>query len=353
MVELSLIKPIFAAKKPTYIDNNPDNWLNNLRLTFDEFLLYKELPVEKRYTNSKVSEASSVQDASKSMQAKSSKSNAQSHTIYIFKNDALYNYFKPPSYVLHRDLHINYWMQESVPTYLKQRNRMFVGFNKYYQSPPQTTYGGTSEWLYVISGTLKVDIYKPTKLNLLRVSEWESQQDPVPTPVVEEFKLRKNHCLVIPGGWITRRRALADTFVLTGEFINVDDIKNQLEMFQRDVENTANTYSITRDSNIRSLYWIFLTSLLQSEGKDGMINSVDVDACESLKRNIVEWQKLSTNGKHPELYVPYGIKADLLVRDLKNYANRNSKPKLSSKPTKRKPRKITTKISLPRRLNSS
>lgn len=318
--------PIFEAQIPVCF-RNTDAWLDNLRITYDEFLCYKELSVEKIRTQSKKHEVSNVERAVKSMRKHGSATSAQSYIIYLSENEDLYKYFKPPSYVLERDLYINYWTQAYMPTYLKRRNRMFVGYNKHYQSPPQTTYGGVSEWLYVISGHLKVHTYKPTKLNLLMSNQWECKQDPSPAPEICQYTLQKNCCLIIPAGWITDRKAMVDTFALNGEFINIDDIDNQLEMFQRDVQRTANTHSVDRDSNIRSLYWIFVARLLQSGCKDNTLNSINIDTYESLKRNMMEWRKLSAHDNHPELYVPPGMRSDSLVRDLRSYTLKGTLPR--------------------------
>lgn len=316
-----MYEPILEPLEPIHIKKNPDAWLNDIRpLTYDEFIEYRDdITVERRKSHSKQVEPSNVTKAHKSMLKHTDESNAQSFTIHIAENDTFYRVFQPPSYVQKRDLYINYFRPAHTQCYLRRRNRMFTGINKHYQSAPQMSYAGLSEWLYVVSGKLVVQTYRPTKMNIIRTNSWEGKNDPSLGPPTHEYVLREKSCLIIPGGWITTRWAQSDTYILNGEFLNVDDIKNQLELFDRDVRLTANKYSFDRDGNIRCLYWLFLAELMEGRSRD-KINSFDVDLVLRMKHYTTIWlRQAEKESEHPMLYAPTEMLLRYLFKVYRDY----------------------------------
>lgn len=320
-------KPILTPLEPVYIKKNPDPWLRNLRpLTFDEFIEYRgAVSVDKRSSNCRQAEPSSAVRARKSMFDDNNASNAQASTVYIAENDALYKAFKPPSFVQTRDLFLNYYDPADSHCYLRHRNRMFTGFNKHYQSAPQTTYAGLSEWLYVVAGKLVVWTYQPTEINLLKMRSWEgSKLDPSLGPPAAEYVLERDSCLVIPGGWITVRRAASSTFILNGEFLNADDVANQLELFARDVRLSHNSHALERDSNIRYCYWLYLAKLLDSDRN--LINTIDLQTVTKLRDHAAAWARLAEREQlNPFQYIPENIKVKRLYKSLMDYIYKRGK----------------------------
>lgn len=303
-----------------------------LKLTLDEFLLFDaSLVVAKILSGEKYARSVTIQEACKSMRKKPKHREASCFTLSISADDELNEIIDMPNYVKEHSLFNTHWPYERVSKYFKKRNKLFHGFQEGYKSFPYSAYGGLSEWIYVISGTLDVTLYKPTKLNLLRHSTLSEDETFIPEEKSESyFKLKEGSLLTIPSSWISIRKAKRNTFALGGELLHYQDLITQMDALMRDVVTTNGRYFYERDSEIRAMYWFFAANLVPgSKTKDSKITKAielskfDTQTSDCLRKYLTEWKmkhKKSLSDKNACLpagvYAPDGIRIDLILRDL-------------------------------------
>lgn len=205
--------------------------------------------------------------------------------------------------------------------FLRARSKLLTGFQEGYRSPPVITYGGMSEWLYLITGKIELRLHRPTKVNLLRQLSWDPTMPCKWSASVIKHTLEPGHFVNIPAGWISERIAKSGSFMLSGEYLHHKDFATQLEKFDTDVLQSAGKYALDRDAEIRYAYWIFAAYMLETPEGRHILNDLDKNNLDHLKNHFFEWKKKhksSIPAPH-SVYLPPGIRCGQIGRDLTNY----------------------------------
>lgn len=289
------------------------------KLTFDELLPYGNiLDVTRLDHESRVEQPASILEAARSMRPPKSKK-PTSYAIKFSCDSNLDKALSIPKEVESIDLYSNFWPNKGEKSYLKSRGRVFQGFQQGFKSPPTILYGGTSQWIHVISGSVRFKLYKPTPRNIAQASA--DFQGRARFEEGETFRLQAQEtCLITPTGWIICCKAKENSFVISGEFLHFKDFTNQLQNFERDVMMYNASFAIERDREIRFLYWFTAAQLLQSS------SNWDRKDLEYLKEALSDWRKrfkMITNP--PNLYAPIGLNLDVIIRDLGTHLRRSLK----------------------------
>lgn len=303
-------------------------------LTFDEFYPFRNrVKCDKIcFRGSRPSKAS-ILEAMKFMRTLPAKNRQElpcCYSLSISSNDDLDSDFSLPEIVRENDMFTNFWPQRKLSNYLRERNKLFHGLSKGYESSPRIAYGGTTEWLQIISGILHVTLYKPTERNLIKFSAWTPNE----TFKLEEGTRSKHDMtpgsfLMIPPGYISIRRAKSDCFMMGGEFLQLKPLAAQLERLEIDIMNSNGRYP-ERDSEIRSMYWFFAAKILSPGGRATLL-SLNFKNAEYLKNSLLEWKKRNKTTVVPQnLYAPTGIQIDLICRDIGQHISAISRKSFKS-----------------------
>lgn len=299
-----------------------ENYKGVTRLTFDEFLPYNDFIDVQRYCGTtRIPTKTTISRASKSMQTSyKERKTVSCFTFSLASNTELDEAFTIPQTIENVDLFSNYWPIRQSSNYLKLRSKLFHGFQKDYCSRAYSTYGGMSEWLSLISGTIEFTLIKPTQYNIIKFSSLEPHEPFFPEKDTERiFKLEKDKILLIPGGWISIRKATRDSFAIGGEFSTIRSLKFQLECFNVDIINSNGQYAITKDTEIRALYWFTAIRLL-TEAKPSVLSRTDPEILIPLKIALNNWKNEQKHQKTSKtLYAPSGLQLGMIVDDLRKY----------------------------------
>lgn len=305
----------------------PEGLNRDLRLTFDEFYNYgNQIVVYKHKALDRLEETTTIHEACEAMRTRV-KGRKYSYTFSISSVPDLDMTFSLPKIVEEEDLFSLYWPFRSQSKYLKERNKLFSGLQKGYRSLPKVVYGGMSEWLQVISGQLELTIITPTFLNRTRYYSLDNNET---MKAENSFTclLGPGQFIIIPGGYITLRRAKLDTFVLSGEYLSYKHFKPQLEHFEDDLTNTECRYLQDRDREIRYLYWFTAAKMLEQQEK-AVLSSLSDESLAALRGALTTW-KICTDrkitkfsGPFMDHYRPPGLSIEYILRDLKNMISRS------------------------------
>lgn len=313
--------------EPKYYESAPKDFPKYPKLTYDEFLPYEDkITVSKiRHGNAKESE-STILDAAKSMRSKAKRNpKLFSYTIILTSDSDLDRAFSLPKEIEAIDLHSNFWPFQVEGSFMRKYSKLFHGYPKDYKSALSKRYAGQSEWLHLISGSMKIDVIQPTTYNLA-ILDCDSGSR-MEEGSKHEFIMKEGSFLMIPGGWITKRSAIDDSFMFGGEYLHYHDISNQLECFERDVIENGGSFATTRDSEIRALYWFTAAQLLDNQ--KAILQKLSLSDLEVLKNFLLECKKkYKTNTVPPDLYGPIGLNLDLITKDLGQYIRAISSKKL-------------------------
>lgn len=288
-----------------------------LRLTFDEFL--NANVIVKKFSSGDDNlnpDDSTIINAAESMR---SKPETSCFSVSFAFDENFDEALSIPKCIEEIDLYTQYWPSKKSSTYLRERSKLFYGFHKGFKSRPQSTYGGLSEWIYVINGALRILLIEPTDINLAKYATLETDDDFIFQPGTERtITIRTGNFIVIPGGWISIRIAEKDTFALAGEFLHFKNFTRQLKCLANDVNRTNGKFAAQRDVEIRAGYWLTVTNLLEIEGRQ-YLRSLNKKDLEYLKDTLTTWRKMHVNHETPRnLYAPAGLNLNSIIRDFKS-----------------------------------
>lgn len=315
----------FTLTQPCHLPKAPMDWPDIDGITLDEFFLFdKDLVVEMSRSNERCYKTIRIEDACKCMRKKA-KHSGDSHlfTVNISMHETLDEQFIVPELVDETSLFPKHYPEYKLSKYLRKNYKFFQAFQEEYKSSPNVSYGGLAEWLYVTTGQLDVNLYRPTKLNIMRyhaLEDGETLRGEQGTCM--KFELKAGSLFTIPPGWISVRETKKSAFTYGGKTLSILDVPNQLEALERDISYSNNLYASDRDSEIRSLYWFLTINVVKSHsGKPASDPSIAI--LETLRKHLSEWRikhrkcqldRLSCLS--PEVFAPEGIKLDTILKDI-------------------------------------
>lgn len=314
--------------EPLLIKRTPEELVKYTKLTLDEFLLYdKAISIQKTLRGCRKSEPITIIEACKSIRmGRSRMKSASCFTINISSNNDLDELFEVPKIIRDSSLYHTYWPSKRISNFLKAQNQFFHAMQPRYKSSPYSPYGGMSRWIFLISGTLSITLFKPVDSIRARYSSLDDHDriianDDLQIPIT----LYPGQILVIPPNYICVMKAKRTSFAMSGEFLQRRNVSAQMEGFERDILDCHGRYSHERDSEIRWLYWFFVARLLteiknqEASQKENAItfNEIDKSSLDCLKRTLMEWKNLHKKTFiEKNIYAPIGIQIDLIVKDL-------------------------------------
>lgn len=314
-----------GIETPLYLQDSPVGLPRGLRLTFDEFL---EARVEvKRFLsgeNNLNPVDCTIHQAARDMRVQGKQKDDTELYCYSFSyafDEDFDEALKVPQIIQDTDLYTKYWPFKNTSQFLRERSKLFYGFQKGYKSAPQSTYGGLAEWIWVILGTIEVTLIRPTEANWIKYSTLDEDELFVPQEgTTQTHILKPDNFIVIPAGWICIRRAVKDSFAFAGEFLHYKSLADQLEIFMKDVIRTNSRFAIERDTEIRACYWLSIANMLNAPGRNHL-KSLDRRDLEQLKFHLDRWKELHDSHETPyNLYVPgTRLNVSLICRDLKSF----------------------------------
>lgn len=311
---------IISKQPPPGLDKD-----SKLEISLDEFFLFdskiKVMRQDSRETQQRIVD---IEDACKHFRKRGP--HPACFIIHISSHDRLDPLFKLPKVVEEKSLFHNYWPAKHFSNYLRQRNKLFYACWEGYVSPPVIAYGGATEWLYIISGSLELTLIEPTDLNLCKYSQFNDGEEFKPiSNTSAKFVLDKETFMMIPAGYITVKRALRATWAYGGEMLHGDNLPSQVESFEGDIVRTAGKFAHERDSEIRHMYWFYASHLLQVSHK--YFNKASEEATIALRKCLAEWRIKFKKADpttdpyiQPNLFAPFGLDLDAIVKDLRRRA---------------------------------
>lgn len=309
---------------PIQYDNSslPGGPITNPRLTFDEFLQYSaEIDVKRFKNNEDIPEACSILHAAKAM--RKTKTYGECYYFSVSNHPRLTKLFDLPKYIADQDLFERFFDRKGASVYLRSKQKIFYGFTEGYMSAPRSAYGGMSEWLNLFSGSLVVEVIKPTKINLLKYSCWTAEDKFVPEKNSSSVhNLTPGSFLVIPTGYLSVIRATSNSFALVGEFTCLESIPTQLNVFERDIEASGGRFLLARDMEIKNLYWQTALRLLDVDLRT-LLNSLSEESVSYFRSQLIKWRRALD-------YVPDGLYEDLVTKRLNNHPRRSIDRKTNS-----------------------
>jgi hypothetical protein len=302
----------------------PSGIQQDLKLTLDEFYLFdSNMEVQKVLSEETTTNCVKIEAACKAMRTRHSSSPA-CYSLCLTLNEELDKMIDLPRMIKEKSFYLRFWPSEYMSNFFKYKHKIFYAYQSGYKSHPYRAYGGLTEWLYVISGSIVVTIIKPTKINLSKFSALTEHEilDPE-SNTSQSFHLCEGEFFVIPIGFISTKKAVRTTFVLGGELLHQDNLIAQLEAFDDDVIRCEDSFNLSRqiiDAEIRYIYWFFAIHHLKSfQTSKHLSNS----AVECLKSHLENWRiksvkliKANEPYLKPSLYVPPGIRVDKIVKDI-------------------------------------
>lgn len=306
--------------EPTLYESLPPDFPEYPSLTFDEFLPYEDTLTVSKIRQGAISYyATSVYEAAEFMRMPIRERGKPYCFLIDLASDQVFNkVFHLPKQVESVDLYSNFWPPNTDTGYLDLHRKTLFGYSRGYTSRHSKKYAGKSEWLYVISGTIEIDVIRPTTSNLAMLAPDCERKFLPENGTKRGFVMKEGSFLIIPGGWITQRTAREDSFTIGGEYFHYLDFAGQLRYFERDVLDTNGMYANDRDLFIRTLYWLTAGNLL-SQHKN-ILNGLDNDDLTALKISLQDWRKkYKTNTIPRNLYAPMSLNIDSITKDLSTF----------------------------------
>lgn len=313
----------FEKDRYIHLKKAPTGIQADLKVTLDEFYLFDpNFEVERVFSKESTATNVGIESACRLMRKKRWKDPA-SYSLCLSLNEQLNQTIELPKMIKEKSFYEKYWPSGYLSNFFKYKHKLFHVYQNGYKSHPYISYGGLTEWLYISSGELSITLIEPTKINLCKYSALSEHEDLEPEKnTATSLTLEQNNFLVIPTGWISIRKAIRTTFAFGGELLHQDNIPAQMEAFDRDVTGLTSSCDSAsdRDTEIRSLYWFFTMHLLNNPAA---LRNFPDGSLESLKSHLETWKAKSTRLNKtrepylkPTMFVPLGIKADVIVRDL-------------------------------------
>lgn len=318
---------VAVTKSPSFRDDYfyqqcpPPGIQHDLKMSLDEFYLHDPTIKAQRVFSRKLNqEEIRIDIACKAMRKKKVKQDlAAAYTVFIAPHEELDATIDIPRMIKEKSLFTRYWPKEYFSNYLKYRNKFFQAYQENFLSRPYIAYGGMSEWIYVISGLLKVTLIQPTELNLCKYFTLNDHEHFIAQDKTSKvLNLRDGHFLVIPAGYISIREATKTTFTFGGEILHDDNLSNQLSIFEKQqISGVANIHNTDIDAEIRSLYWFYAIHVLKN------LKLHKPDDLQSMKSHLSAWKfkyKKYCSEKDayvkPNCFAPNGIQIESIVCDL-------------------------------------
>lgn len=311
---------------PYYVTSPPDGLMRKPMLTFDEFIVY-DVDVFKTQLMKSESVRVKVSSAAKNMRLTSDKRKEPcTYSFSLSDNEQLDDSFNLPTRVAKKDLFSLYWPNNRISTYLKNRSKIFSCYQEGYITGYYMTYGGLTEWIQLISGSIDIILVKPTKSNLERFTATDpfdpSDRFQYEAGTSCEFQLKPGHYLQIPAGFISLRRAGKDAFTISGQFLHSDYIDFQLDIFEMDVKESGYKYMSDRDTEIRAMYWIAAARLLSTNSGKDILKKMNWQTLISYKDRLVVWRNYAKSPIHANhLFTPAGIQVGKILNDFVRLIN--------------------------------
>lgn len=324
--------------EPSILKSPPAGLIPDLKLTFDEFVVshpnitIQKLPSNRVDVNGSPLKCYTILETAKQLREIKKKEKKDAYFFSLAMYEELDEAFKIPNNFQIADLFTQFWPKKSMSNYLRSKSKLFYCYTKGYKSNLEKLYGGMCEWIYLLTGKIEFVLYEPTKINLAKFTHLEPGEKYNPEINTDRhFTLNEGEFFYIPSNWITSRSALADSFAITGEFLNFDNICNQLNSLEQDVIITNGKYSLDRDYEIRHLYWFAAASWLGLESKK-IIHKIDNNGLVALKDALLNWKKLHKTTVAPHVYAPNGLQISQICKDLSNVVSvRSNRSRISLK----------------------
>uniref|UniRef100_A0A6G1S6I4 Histone lysine demethylase PHF8 n=1 Tax=Aceria tosichella TaxID=561515 RepID=A0A6G1S6I4_9ACAR len=316
----------FTRDRYIYHKDPPHGIQHDLKLSLDEFYLFDpSINVDKISSRQKTASSVPIERACRSMRRKhGSQEDPAYYSVCLSLNEEINQTIDLPRVIREKSFYEKYWPSDCLSNFFKYRNKLFHAYQEGYKSHPYIPYGGLTEWLYIISGSITVTLIQPTTKNLCKYSALSDDDSLEPeADTVNELLLKEGNFLVIPAGWISIREANRTTFAFGGELLHDDNIIGQLDAFNNDLAGLTSSCDpscLEKDAEIRYMYWFYAIHLLNRT--NALKHSIDV-SIECLKSHLEQWKNRSAKlirSKEPYVkptaFVPPGIKADIIVKDL-------------------------------------
>lgn len=281
-----------------FVDDNPyeESFMKTARITFDFFLHFGDKLQVKRYKSlNREPTNMSIVRVCKRLRDKNPA--PDSYCIETNFDDRFFYTFPLPRLIyecdLYTDLRENHYelMAELIKPYpyLKARNKLLQVYVKGYETRPNRLWGGLAEWIFIISGSLKITLTESVDKHDIEMDSWKLDEERFyeDAKCHKEIILNKGQLLFIPSGWVTTRQALDNTYTFGGEFIHRECLPVMLKLFNMDAGKRMIDFDRERD--IRAVLWYQAMSLAHNFGLASSGMSLEVITC--FKNSLLAWKK--------------------------------------------------------------
>lgn len=303
------MRPRISFKIASLINNYDLQFYSNAPFTIDDFVAGDRYYQIQRASNSGKFVDIDHREALKSVRKKN-------HSPTCLRVP-LSEIFETPDFVKESSLFERFWPCKEESNFFVYKHKVFYYYQKKFTCPAKINYGGLSGWLYVIEGKLELKLTLPSEKNLLSLEHLIEGETFTPEPKTQgSYLLETGSLLTIPAGWIVETKAKRNTRAVGGGLLHEEDMRSQLEAFDRAIIVTCDKHVLTRDREIRALLWFYAS---QTISKNLENCKLDINEIEYLAAKLDEWRTLQRKRQLPPagVYVPEGLQGDLFLSELK------------------------------------